>query len=459
MLCAVSSARAQQPASSAIRGQVLDAQHRGVTAHIEAVQPRIGLRRATESDAAGHFALSNIPPEALDLIVTASGFTERRMTGIQLEVGRTAEIEIDLQIEGVTEKVTVAGKAGAVDVLSSVVGSVVSAREIESLPLNGRNFLELALLTPGNTRAPNFDPTKAQSVVVSSAGQAGRGGNVMIDGMDDNDDVVGGPLQNISQDSVQEFQVATNRFAAELGRSAGSVINVVTKSGGDAMHGSGACLLRDRRLQSIQRPSIRAGQASRRSIGNRPRSPSADHSGRRLFWFGSLEVRNQNGGVLVGTRNNAAQTSFARLHRRRSTTFSAHCVWIGVLGRVRTSPSGIRPAGRRCSHERTGPGDRYGVATPAIAKSTARRSRIMDERVVAARRECLQRKFQRFRQQHFAGRAWRSADVPELAGRFVLPCAARHETNSLAVLRRPIAAAWRPSMEIRQPGATCGREI
>ena len=112
MLWAVSPARAQQPASSAIRGHVLDAQHRGVTAHIEAVQPRIGLRRATESDAAGHFVLSNIPPEAIDLIVTARGFAERRVTGIQLEVGRTAEIEIDVQIEGVTEKVTVAGECG-----------------------------------------------------------------------------------------------------------------------------------------------------------------------------------------------------------------------------------------------------------------------------------------------------------------------------------------------------------
>ena len=123
VLSTASLARAQQPAST-IRGQVFDPQQRGVSARIQAVQPRIGLRRETRSDAAGYFVFSNIPPDLIDLIVTADGFAERRVTGIQLEVGRTAQVEIDLQVEGVTETVTVAGSAGAVDVSSSVVGLV-----------------------------------------------------------------------------------------------------------------------------------------------------------------------------------------------------------------------------------------------------------------------------------------------------------------------------------------------
>jgi hypothetical protein len=311
LLCAlaVPAAGNQLGATAALRGRVLDPQAGGVVARIQIVQVSTGLTRTTESDAGGHFTLSSIPPGDIDVIVSATGFAEQRVRGVRLEVGQAASVDIVLQLSAVQEQITVAGDAGTVDVLGSVVGTVVSAREIESLPLNGRNFLELAFLTPGSAPAPNFDPTKAQSVIVSSAGQAGRGGNITIDGMDDNDDVVGGPLMNISQDAVQEFQVATNRFAAELGRSAGSVINVVTRSGGAVPHGSAAVFFRDQSWQAL--PEL----LDRDHVGDPPfdRQQTAFTLGgplqhQRLFGFGALEVRNQDGGVLVGVRDPATRS-------------------------------------------------------------------------------------------------------------------------------------------------------
>ena len=301
-------ASAQDPGAT-VRGRVLDPQRAGVTARVRVVQVRTGLERETVTDSMGNFVLGSIPPGDVVVIVSAQGFADHRIENIQLEVGRAAEIAVDLQLAGVEEQATVSGAVGTVDVLTSVVGTVMSASEIESLPLNGRNFLELAFLTAGSAPAPNFDPTKAQSVIVSSAGGLGRGGNITIDGMDDNDDVVGGPLQNIAQDAVQEFQVATNRFSAEFGRSAGSAINVVTRSGGEALRGSAAIFLRDQAWQAL--PSTLDTSLTddppfdRQQIAVTAGGPI---QARRLFGFGAFEVRNQDGGVQVGTRNPVAQS-------------------------------------------------------------------------------------------------------------------------------------------------------
>ena len=162
---------------------------------------------------------------------------------------------------------------------------------------------------PGNAPAPNFDPTKSNSVVMSSAGQIGRGGNIMIDGADNNDDVVGGPLQNVTQESVQEFQIATNRYTAESGRSASSVINVVTKSGTDQLRGSAALFLRDSAWQGLpatfDRSSGDALPFDRQQIAGSAGGPIVPG---QAFWFGAAEYRNQDGAVLVGTRDVPSRT-------------------------------------------------------------------------------------------------------------------------------------------------------
>ncbi len=246
--CAAGAAAQEPGASATIQGRVVNPQGDGVAAQVRVVGVGTGFSRETRADAAGHFAITSIRPGEVTLIITAPGFADWRGEGVRLEVGQVARIDVRLTIAPVREQVEVQAGAGTVELVTSSVGSVISADEIKTLPLNGRNFLELAFLTPGNSPTATFDPTKAQSVAVSSAGQLGRGGNVTIDGMDNNDDVVGGPLQNIPEDAVQEFRITTNRSRPSSASRLRSVINVVTRSGGSRVSGSSAIYLRDSAL-------------------------------------------------------------------------------------------------------------------------------------------------------------------------------------------------------------------
>ncbi|MBC7911299.1 MAG: carboxypeptidase regulatory-like domain-containing protein, partial [Pyrinomonadaceae bacterium] len=303
------SVQAQQSATANLSGRVMDQNGAMIPgAQVSVTHQETGAERVTVTNHEGVYAVTNLPPGEYDVRVQAKGFdTKISQSPITLQVGQSVTLDVSLSI-GVREVIDLVGTVPLVDTLKSKVDSVIDKRQIENLPLNGRNFLELALLAPGNSPAPNFDPTKTNTVLISSAGQLGRGGNVTIDGADNNDDVVGGTLQNVSQDAVQEFQIATNRFSAELGRSASSVINVVTKSGTNEFHGSASFFERDSSLQALPATFDRTGANElpfdRQQYSIALGGPIMKD---RLFWFGSFEYRNQDGAVLVGTRDVAAR--------------------------------------------------------------------------------------------------------------------------------------------------------
>ncbi|HLL72492.1 MAG TPA: TonB-dependent receptor [Pyrinomonadaceae bacterium] len=305
--------QAQQPSAATLRGIVTDPAGAVVVgATVKATHVATKTSRETETNDEGVYVLTNLQPGVYEVRVEAQGF-HAETTVVQLQVGQSATTDLTLGISSLKEEVVCLDcgidMIPLVDTNTSNVDQVINEREIGNLPLNGRNFLELALLTPGNAPAPNFDPTKSNTVVISSAGGLGRGGSVTVDGADINDDVVGGAVQNISQDAVQEFQIATNRFDARLGRSGSSVVNVVTKAGTNELHGSASAFFRDDKLQGLpatfdrttnQEPPFDRQQYSF-TLGGPVKKDTA-------FFFGSLEYRNQDGAVLVGTRDLATRT-------------------------------------------------------------------------------------------------------------------------------------------------------
>ena len=298
---------AQELGAGIVSGEVSDPQGAVIKgAQVIASQKISGLQRTTATNDSGLFAINDVAPGDYEISVSATGFASH-VQQVHLEVGRQVSLRIRMTVQSQQTVIDVndVDSAAQVNTVSSVVDGVVNSRQIENLPLNGRNFLELALLMPGNTIAPNFDPTKTNTIVISSAGQLGRGGNVSIDGIDDNDDVVGGMLLNVPEDSVQEFQVATNRFSAELGRSASAVVNVVTKSGSNSLHGSLSIYERDKALQAVpatfdpsttngERPPFRRQQYAGTLGGPIVRD--------KAWWFGAFEYRDELGGLLAETR-------------------------------------------------------------------------------------------------------------------------------------------------------------
>jgi outer membrane receptor protein involved in Fe transport len=302
---------AQQAATATLSGRVLDPNGALISgATVTATQKATGVKRETTTNDDGVFVIPNLPPDEYDLKIQSAGFADKvSKSPIALQVGQTVTLNAELELGYKTTIVDLVEYVPLVETNTSTVNGVINEREIQSLPLNGRNFLELALLIPGNSPAPNFDPTKTNTVVISSAGQLGRGGNVTVDGADDNDDVVGGAVQNISQEAVQEFQVATNRFSAQLGRSGSSVVNIVTKSGGNEFHGSGSFYFRHKSLQGLPATFDRAfGQAPPFHREQYAFALGGPIKRDKAWFFGSVEYRNQKGAVLVGTRNLATRT-------------------------------------------------------------------------------------------------------------------------------------------------------
>jgi Carboxypeptidase regulatory-like domain/TonB dependent receptor len=240
-----SPAFAQQTAGN-ITGRIVDAQGAavpGVT--VTARNPQTGFVRTDVSDGEGIYRLTSLPVGTYEVTGELSGFATYSRKDVTVNVAQTTDINIELKLAGVSESVNVTAESPMVKTTDSSVGGVVDVTKIESLPLNGRQFANLAVTIPGVGLGFHSDPTKSTQYSPQIAGGNGRNVNYQIDGGDNNDDTVGGLLQLYPLEAIQEFNFITQRYKAEYGRSNGGVMNIVTKSGTNDLHGSWFTSFRD----------------------------------------------------------------------------------------------------------------------------------------------------------------------------------------------------------------------
>jgi hypothetical protein len=242
---------AQDASTGAIRGTVVDpVGSRIAGASIALVNTATGFRYSARSDSQGLFAFQLLPPGDYSARASAQGMSPQLTPNIHVDLGATAEVAFNLSVAGVKETVTVSAQPPLIESEPSPTSYLIDERAITGLPLNGRRFTDLALLTPGVTQDPR-GLTSGSNGDLAFGGIRGFQSSYLVDGQDYNNAFYSQALgryrapYQFSNEVVQEFRVSSNTAGAELGRSGGAVVNVVTKSGSNQWHGSDFYFLRN----------------------------------------------------------------------------------------------------------------------------------------------------------------------------------------------------------------------
>jgi hypothetical protein len=285
-LVLVSTANAQTTTAT-LEGRVVDASGGGIAGATVGVKGPT-VRREVAADAKGFYRALALPAGIYSVSASSPGFKTKVLEGIELFLNRTVTFDIPMEMAAQAESMTVEVSAPLVDVTSSSNRQVIDSRTIDAIPLNGRNYLDLVLLTPGVTvnESARADLAPARDTRGAILGE--RAGNTafLIDGLENNDDFRGGVFQNFTQDAIQEFEVIDAGYKAEFGRGSGGVVNVLTKSGTDQTRGSAFFFLRDDALDASTVKGQDPPKLQRYNSGLTLGGPVARE---RSWYFGSFE--------------------------------------------------------------------------------------------------------------------------------------------------------------------------
>ena len=311
ILISIASAAVGQVSTGTITGTVVDINgHVTPDASVRTTNMGTGIVSETTTGSNGIYSVPNLPPGSYSISVSAAGFSEQVLNDVQLRVGAELELNFTLKVGTVTEKIVVTTVPPAIDLVSSTTMPVVGERTIVDLPLNGRDWTSLAALQPG------VAGVRTQPAVAVSNQRANRGigsqltvggarpqqNNYRVDGISINDYSNGGPGgvigSNLGVDSIQEFSVVTSNATADYGKSAGGIINAVTKTGTNKIHGGAYEFLRNSALDARDEFDLpgQIAEFRRNQFGASAGVPIIHD---RTFVFGNYEGLRQYKGISV----------------------------------------------------------------------------------------------------------------------------------------------------------------
>ncbi len=230
---------AQVTADASLTGVVKDSSGAVIAdAQVRLERADTGAVREARTNGQGEYRFDLVAPGTYNVTISVAGFQTKLVKNVVLAVGQTLTNNATLDVGQQTQTVTVEATPPLLNAEKTDVSTTITPREVENLPLVGRDFANLAYLAPGVKLTDSYDPTKNRYAIISVNGNNGRDVNVTVNGVDNKDNTVGGPVMQFPLEAIQEFHISTQRFDAENGRSQGAAINVITKSGTNDFHGS-----------------------------------------------------------------------------------------------------------------------------------------------------------------------------------------------------------------------------
>src|SRR5437879_6230750 len=288
---------AQATASATIQGTVTDKSGAVVSgAQVVAKNKATDVSRAATTSDDGYYKFELLPVGTYTVTVSKAGFGTVAQT-IETLIGQTATVNAQLSPGATSEVIEVTSEAPLVDQLKTSVSQNITPSEVEELPLLGRDVANLAYLAPGVKATDSYDPTKNRYAILSVNGQSGRNVNVTVNGVDNKDNTVGGPVMQLPLEAVQEFVISTQRFSAANGRSEGDAINLITKAGTNNYHGSAFGFFREQQFNAenvFEQQSGQKGPYSRQFFGGSIGAPIVKD---KLFGFFAIERQRESTSV------------------------------------------------------------------------------------------------------------------------------------------------------------------